>query len=96
MYKPDERPDWGPSISVGLSNERALEAKLKTGDREVIITRSFSSMAPINRNKRTISSLDPYTPSGFIASRSSVLKSTLVIDAYAPGDMSLMKRSREF
>ena len=56
------------------------------------ITHPFSSTAPIDRNSRTISSLDPYTPSGLIASRSSVLKSTLVIDAYAPGDMSLMKR----
>jgi hypothetical protein len=34
MYRPDERPDWEPPASVGLSNERALKAGLKVGDVE--------------------------------------------------------------
>lgn len=32
MYKPDERHEWESPTPVGLSNERALKAKLKTGD----------------------------------------------------------------
>src|SRR6266851_10095800 len=93
MYKPDERHGLEP---FGSSNERALKKRNKKHAMEN--TRSnhpFSSTAPIDRNRRTISSLDPYTPSGFIISRSSVLKSTFAMDAYAPGDSELMKRWRE-
>jgi hypothetical protein len=49
----------------------------------------------MDRNRRTISLLDPYTPSGLIRSRSSALKSTFVIDANAPGHIVLTKRSRD-
>jgi len=55
----------------------------------------LSSTAPMDRSSFTISGLDPYTPSGLIINRSNVLKSTLVIDAYAPGDIALMNRWRE-
>jgi hypothetical protein len=48
-----------------------------------------------DRNKRTISILDPYMPTGLIMKSSSALKSTLVTEAYAPGRIVSMKRLRE-
>jgi hypothetical protein len=65
---------------------------------EIIIidsTHVLSSITDMERSSRTISPLDPYTPRGFIKNRSKALKSTLVIDAYAPGDTELMKRCME-
>ena len=59
------------------------------------MTHMSSPTALSDRNKRTISNLDPYTPTGLIMKLSRALKSTLVRDAYAPGRIVLMKRLRE-
>ena len=48
-----------------------------------------------DRNRRTISILDPYTPTGRITNSSRALKSTLVTDEYAPGHIVLIKRFRD-
>jgi hypothetical protein len=68
-----------------------LEHETPSGE----VTHTSSSTAPIDCRRRTISSLDPYTPRGLNMSWSNVLKSTLVIDAYAPGYIALMKRRRD-
>jgi len=54
-----------------------------------------SLTASRDRSKRTISILDPYTPTGRIPNSSRVLKSTLVTDEYAPGRIVLIKRFRD-
>lgn len=48
-----------------------------------------------DRNKRTISILDSYTPTGRITNPFSDLKTTLVIEEYAPGRIVSIKRLRE-
>jgi hypothetical protein len=48
-----------------------------------------------DRKKRTISTLDPYTPRGLTMNWSKALKSTLVTEAYDPGHIALIKRLRE-
>lgn len=57
---------------------------------ENTITHVCSLTALRHRNKRTISTLDPYTPRGLIMNLSNALKSTFVTLAWAPGQMTLM------
>lgn len=59
------------------------------------ITHMSSLTAFRDRNKRTISILDPYTPTGRITNSSRILKSTLVTEEYAPGRIVLIKRFRD-
>jgi hypothetical protein len=93
MYKPDERADREPFTRE--SNRWALKCQVDNRRYQITkATHTFSSTAPIDCRRRTISPLDPYTPRGFIISLSNVLKSTLVIDAYAPGETALIKRWR--
>ena len=49
-------------------------------------------MDPTSKNRSTILSLLPYTPTGLILALSSARKSILVKETYAPGETWLMNR----
>jgi hypothetical protein len=76
------------TITTSLIIQGDLEKK-----REITHTSSLTAFR--DRNKRTISILDPYTPTGRITKSSKALKSTLVTDEYVPGRIVLIKRFRD-
>jgi hypothetical protein len=85
-------------LSLASSRAWALYDNYKGDEREVELeakTYVSSSMAPREDKKATISVLLPYSPSGLSFRLSRALKSTLMIEAYAPGESALINSLRD-